>query len=201
MRGSLGKTLQVGRVGPGGEYAVVHVGAKLRTKRRGQYGVGVSAGRIVLRSGQRRVLLARARQASGQHRDVVRARMVLAAADGASNAAIGRVLGVCDDTVRKWPRRFAAAVVAEVKALACELPAKSEVPLARWSCPDLATEAIERGVVESVSASTVRRWLAADALKPWQHRSWICPRDPHFAAKAAQVLDRYQRGLGRRAVG
>jgi hypothetical protein len=45
--GSLGKTLRVGRVGPGGEYAGVHVGAKLRTKRRGEYYVGVSAGRRI----------------------------------------------------------------------------------------------------------------------------------------------------------
>jgi len=72
-----------------------------------------------------------------------------------------------------------------VKALACELPAKSEVPLAKWSCPNLAREAVQRRVVESVSASTVRRWLAADALKPWQHRSWISSRDPHFAVKAS----------------
>jgi hypothetical protein len=27
--------------------------------------------------------------------------------------------------------------------------------------------------------SAPRRWLAADALKPWRHRSWIFPRDPH----------------------
>jgi transposase len=172
-----------------------------------------SCDQIVLCDGQRRLLLARAGRVSGEHRDVVRARIVLAAADGASNAAISRALGVCEDTVRKWrrrfchhgidglrdsprtgrPRRFSATVVAEVKALACELPAKSDVPLAKWSCPDLATEAIQRGVVESVSASTVRRWLAADALKPWQHRSWISPRDPHFAVKAARVLDLYAR--------
>jgi len=37
----------------------------------------------------------------------------------------------------------------------------------------------------------VRRWLAADALKPWQHRSWISIRDPDFAVKAARVLDLY----------
>ncbi len=42
------------------------------------------------------------------------------------------------------------------------------------------------------SASTVRRWLADDALKPWQHRSWIFPRYPHFALKAGRVLDLYQ---------
>ena len=52
---------------------------------------------------------------------------------------------------------------------------------------------LERGIVASVSASTVRRWLAADALKPWQHRSWIFPRDPDFAVKAARVLDLYAR--------
>lgn len=84
-------------------------------------------------------------------------------------------------------------MVAEVKALACELPADTGVPLTRWSCPDLAGEAIARGIVERVSASTVRRWLAADALKPWQHRSWIFPRDPYFAVKAARVLDLYAR--------
>ncbi|MFP1155450.1 hypothetical protein [Mycobacterium sherrisii] len=35
--------------------------------------------------------------------------------------------------------------------------------------------------------------MSADALKPWQHRSWISPRDPHFAIKAARVLDLYAR--------
>jgi transposase len=173
----------------------------------------LSAHQIVLCAGQRRLLLARARRASGQHRDVLRARIVLAAAGGASNAAIARNLGVTDDTVRKWrrrfcrhgveglrdrprtgrPRRFAATVVAQLKALACELPADSDVPLAKWSCPDLAVEATRRGIVESVSASTVRRWLRADAIKPWQHRSWIFPRDPDFAGKAARALDLYAR--------
>jgi hypothetical protein len=47
VRGSLGKTVRVGRVGPGGEYAGVHVGAKLRTRRRGEYFVGVSADRKI----------------------------------------------------------------------------------------------------------------------------------------------------------
>jgi hypothetical protein len=81
--------------------------------------------------------------------------------------------------------------VVGVKALACELPAESGVPLSRWSAPELAVEAVARGIVEAVSASTVRRWLAEDVLKPWQHRSWIFPRDPDFAVKAARVLDLY----------
>jgi hypothetical protein len=84
-------------------------------------------------------------------------------------------------------------LVAEIKALACELPAQTDVPLARWSCPELAREAVTRGVCERVPASTVRRWLAQDATKPWQHRPWIFPRDPYFAIKAARVLDLYAR--------
>jgi len=79
--------------------------------------------------------------------------------------------------------------VVTVKALACELPAETGVPLSRWSAPELAVEAVARGVVESISASTVRRWLAADALKPWQYRSWIYPRDPVGFQNAAHAAD------------
>jgi transposase len=155
--------------------------------------------------------LARARKAP--LRRVQRAWIVLAAADGQPNAQIARDLGLHVDTVRTWRGRFAAAgmkgladrprsgrppvfaatVVAQVKALACSLPAEHGLPLSRWSCQDLACEAVTRGITPAVSGSTVRRWLAADAIKPWQHRSWIFPRDPDFAAKAERVLDLYDR--------
>jgi len=168
---------------------------------------------IILSADERRTLTDRAHAARAAHRDVVRATIILAAADGAPNAAIAAQLGLHLDTVRKWrrrfagqrlaglndlprpgrPRQFSPVQVAEVKALACELPATSNIPLARWSCPDLAVEAARRGIVASVSTSTVRRWLAADAIKPWQHRSWIFPRDPDFAWKAGRVLDLYAR--------
>lgn len=161
----------------------------------------------------RAVLESAARRSSAPHRLVIRARIVLLAADGLPNCVIAARLGVCDDTVRKWrrrycqqgldgmadaprpgrPRKFAAHVAAEVKALACELPITTGTPLARWSCPELAREAAARDITPAISASTIRRWLAEDALKPWQHRSWIFPRDPYFALKAARVLDLYQR--------
>jgi hypothetical protein len=88
------------------------------------------------------------------------------------------------------PKRIPDAVRAQVIALACELPATSGVPLSRWSNPELARELTARCQVR-VSESTVRRWLDEDALKPWQHRSWISIRDPDFEAKAARVLDLY----------
>jgi len=82
---------------------------------------------------------------------------------------------------------------AQVKALACQLPAESGTPLSRWSAPELAREVVARAIVGTISASTVRRWLVQDAIKPWQHRSWIFISDPGFRLKAARVLDLYTR--------
>jgi DDE superfamily endonuclease len=79
-----------------------------------------------------------------------------------------------------------------VIALACALGAETGLPLSRWSASELAREAVTRGLVEQISGVTVWRWLSADAIKPWQHRSWIFPRDPHFAARAGPILDLYQ---------
>jgi hypothetical protein len=75
--------------------------------------------------------------------------------------------------------------------LACERPADSQVPLARWSSSELAAEVMTRGICEQISGITVWRWLSEDAIKPWQYRSWIFPRDPDFTANAGRILDLY----------
>ncbi|MFE9539318.1 hypothetical protein [Streptomyces sp. NPDC006691] len=51
------------------------------------------------------------------------------------------------------------------------------MPLSRWSCRELAAELTARGITDNLSASTVRRRLAQDALIPWQRRSWIFVTD------------------------
>lgn len=79
-----------------------------------------------------------------------------------------------------------------IKALACERPSEHAVPLARWSSAELAQQARRVGLVATVSGSTVWRWLHEDAIKPWQHRCWIFPRDPQFEAKAGRLLDLYE---------
>jgi transposase len=166
---------------------------------------------ISLRASQRRFLKAQARGQAVPWRVVVRARIVLDAAAGLPNALIARRIGVAPNTVLKWrkrfweqgfqglwdrkrpgrPRVFPAAVVACAKAVACELPATRGVPLSRWSLGELRQELIATGLVDDISTTTLWRWLDADAIKPWQHRSWIFPRDPEFAAKAGVVLDLY----------
>jgi hypothetical protein len=81
--------------------------------------------------------------------------------------------------------------VAQVKAIACELPRDQGVPLSRFSRAELHRLVIERGVTDA-SASTIARWLSEDAIRPWQHRSWVFPRDPRFAERAGPILDLYQ---------
>ena len=81
----------------------------------------------------------------------------------------------------------------QVKALACELPHRLGLPLSRLSRADIRQEAVAQGIVAHVSGTTLWRWLSADALRPWQHRSWIFPRDPDFACKAGRILDLYAR--------
>jgi transposase len=168
---------------------------------------------VRLCSEDRTVLEERASSRSAPHSEVVRARIVLLAASGAQNIDIAEQVGVCVDVASRWrkrfcqqglaglkdrprsgrPRMFGSAVVAGVKALACEPPERRGVPLSRWSSHELAAQAVSEGLVDAISSSTVRRWLHADAIKPWRYRSWIFPRDPDFAEKAARVLDLYAR--------
>jgi transposase len=168
---------------------------------------------VVLTAAERQWLKKAAYGHKTPHQARIRSHIVLLATRGRPNARIAAEVGVHVDTVRTWrgrfadgglpaladrkrtgrPARFTPVQVAEAKALACQLPAETGVPLSRWSCPELAAELTARGVTDSVSASTVRRWLRQDALKPWQYRSWIFIRDPDFRAKAQRVLDLYAR--------
>lgn len=170
---------------------------------------------VCLNNEGRAVLKQRASAGTASHREVIRARIVLLAADGLENVEIARRVGVCVDVASKWrkrfcqegidgladrhrsgrPRHFDAKVVAGVKAMACEPPEQRDVPLSRWSSLELAAQAVAEDLVESISSSTVRRWLHTAAIKPWRFRSWIFPRDPDFARKAARVLDLYGRVL------
>jgi transposase len=140
-------------------------------------GGGRSPFQITLRASERRLLKTLQRRGTAEHRQVLRARIVLLAAAGWANAAIARKLGLVPNTVGKWrkrfyqegldglrdrkrpgrPRRFPAAAVAACKAIACELPATRGVPLGRWSLAELRTEVLATGLVEEVSTTTLWR--------------------------------------------
>src|SRR3954454_931989 len=118
--------------------------------------------------------------------------------EGASPRRVWR--GWMSGPGRGVPGRFPPAEIAEVKALACELPAQTGRPLSRWSAAELAREAVERGIVCSVSGTTVWRWLSEDAIRTWAWRSCLFPLLPDFGRKRGRVhdlfvLDWYKRRL------
>jgi transposase len=168
---------------------------------------------VTLAASGRRKLKERVRGAKTPWRDRQRAQIVLAAARDHPNARIARDLGSDEGTVRKWRGRFAELGLAgledlprsgrprlipeedraAVVALACQLPAQTGVPLARWTGPELAAELAAQGLASvPVSASSVLRILAEHPVKPWRFQSWITPRDPRFGEKASVILDLYQ---------
>ena len=175
---------------------------------------------IVLTVEERRKLERRSRSYTDSYAQVVRAKIVLFAAEGMANVDIASRLDTSPQVVHRWrkrffeqrlkglddaarsgrPRVFPPSVNAEIKALACELPATTGVPLSRWSSAELARELMIRGVVAFISAATVWRTLRSDAIRPWRYRSWIFPRAADFAAKAAVVLDLYSRVFDGRAL-
>jgi DDE superfamily endonuclease len=77
-----------------------------------------------------------------------------------------------------------------IQAMACEVIAETKLPLSRQSLADLVGRA-QTTLGKKISRSTVWRMLHEAAIKPWQHESWLFPRDPRFAEKAGPILDLY----------
>jgi FixJ family two-component response regulator len=61
---------------------------------------------VVLTAEERRVLEARVRRPKAEQREVLRARIVLAAAQGEENKLIAERLGIAPNTASKWRKRF-----------------------------------------------------------------------------------------------
>jgi len=58
------------------------------------------------------------------------------------------------------PPKFTPEQITAIIALACEHPSQSGVAVSHWTPPELAREAIKRGIVESISPRQVDRFLA-----------------------------------------
>jgi putative transposase len=126
---------------------------------------------------------------------VLRARIILAAADGSNNSQIARQLTVDVDTARLWrgrwlglaavpleelsvaerledaprpggPCRITAAQVCQLTALACEAPQASARPISQWSGREIADEVIQRGIVDTISPRHARRLLKREICSP-----------------------------------
>jgi transposase len=160
---------------------------------------------VVIEAHHRCGLQALARSRTAPLRAVQRARIVLAAADGVSNAAIARDLSIEQSTVRTWRGRFADHGMAGlgdrprpgrppvygpdthlriVATVTSERPEADSV----WSHRLLAEHLDDDGI----SASQIGRILADLDLKSHRVRGWLTRRpDPGFFTKAAEICDLY----------
>lgn len=123
----------------------------------------------------------------------LRARIVLAAADGANNCQLARQFAVSRDTVRLWrerylalqpatledlpiadrltdaprpgtPRRITAEQECQIIALACEPPQDTQRPISQWTGREIADEIKKRGIVSAISGRHAARLLKRGTL-------------------------------------
>src|SRR5436305_2347618 len=102
--------------------------------------------------------------------------------------AIEELLG--DEPRPGCPGKFTAEQLTQLIALACEPPEQSGRPITHWTGKELAEEAVARGIVASISASQVNRYLREAELQPHKSRYWLntTEKDPEvFAAQVQRV--------------
>jgi putative transposase len=143
---------------------------------------------ITLTAAQRQALETLTRRHTTAQQLALRARIILAAAEGHNNAHIARHVGVDVDTVRLWrqrwlsfqavsledmgvadrltdvprpghPARITAEQVCQIVALACEAPSRAGRPIRQWTSRELAEEIRARGIVAQISPRHAARLL------------------------------------------
>jgi transposase/transposase-like protein len=151
---------------------------------------------ITLDTEHRTHLEALVRSRTASVRDVQRARIVLAAADGATNAAIARELSIQENTVRTWRNRYTER---GMKAMTDRpRPGRPLIygPQVRLRIVAVVTsqapEADSHLSHDGVSASQIGRILADLDLKPHRVRGWLTRRhDPDFFVRASEICGLY----------
>lgn len=157
---------------------------------------------ISLTDQDRETLLRWSRGRSTQARLVLRARIVLLAAEGMMNQDIARQLQTMKKTVSLWRRRFAERGLAGIQRDAPRPGRKATIPQSivrkiidkttqekpadatHWSTRTMAKAA-------GVSRATVHRIWIANGLKPHLVRTFKVSNDPHFAEKVVDVVGLY----------
>lgn len=73
--------------------------------------------------------------------------------------------GLSDQPRSGAPPKFTAEQIVRIVAVACEAPSESVRPVSHWTPSELADEVVKRQIVESISVSSVGRFLKSGRLK------------------------------------
>lgn len=158
--------------------------------------------RIELKDGERERLEAMSRSRTLEGRLVLRARIVLLAAEGRSNRSIGDELGIDYKTAMQWRNRFIARGLEGIEK---EMPGRGRKPRilkedvlevvqrTLQSKPEDATHWSVRRMASSagLSKSTIHRIWQSRGLKPHLSQTFKLSNDPNFEAKLVDVVALY----------
>jgi transposase len=177
---------------------------------------------VLLTDAERQGLEQLARRHSTAQQVALRARLILAAAEGASNRQIAREEGIDIETVRLWrgrwlglqgvtledlsveerlmdaprsgrPVRITDEQVCQIVALACEAPERSGRPISQWTGREIADEIKRRDIVAEISERHAARLLKRGALQPHRWRYWLTPSgDADFERKVQDICTVYR---------
>jgi hypothetical protein len=157
---------------------------------------------LEMSTAQRDVLESLARSQSGVHREVVRAKALLMAADGVANTVIAASLSVSPASVKSWRDRFAEEGLTKLGQVRKGRGRKPSIPQStideildltqnyrpqgetHWSCRTMAAAA-------GVSKSTVQLVWHARGLKPHRVETFKLSTDPRFEEKLVDVVGLY----------
>lgn len=161
-----------------------------------------AAAALVVSLGQREVLTRVARSQAAAHREVVRARVLLDAADGVANTVIAVRHGVTAVTVRAWRTAFESEGLTgwgTIKPGRGRKPSISDAKIAEiveltttttppgqthWSCRSMAKRV-------GVSPATVQRVWSHLGLQPHLVDTFKVSNDPAFETKLIDVVGLY----------
>jgi transposase len=157
---------------------------------------------ITLTDEERLTLLRWARGRSVEARLVLRAKIVLAAAEGGENKQIAAELGTLRKTVGLWRQRFARARLSGIErdaprggrpATARQEVAAQIVTTTTQERPPAATHWSTRSLARhlGVSRSMVERVWKANRLQPHRTKTFKLSNDPQFAEKLVDVVGLY----------
>jgi transposase len=173
---------------------------------------GRAAPRLKIPAAARKELEAVVRSANAPACLFRRAKIVLLAGAGLSNAEIARRLDCNEATVRMWRLRFRDRkklttlkdkprpgrpacvpmwVRLELVKIACNQPDKKKVPFRTiWTLKTIG-QALHEATGYRLSDSEVRRILVADGLRPHHVRMWLHSPDPDFRPKVRTICGLY----------
>lgn len=162
---------------------------------------------LVLTEEEHTELERRVRAQTTPHRDRVRARVVLLAADGVTGRKIATEVGLSPQSVSKWRIAFRdrglpglddaersgrPLVYGPTDRLVLMAKVTSALPefSSQWSHSELAEAMGSAGI--PISASQIGRILAADDVRPHKVDGWLTRRDtPEFWERAADICGLY----------